>query len=40
MLILDLKKSEQKMDIPENPLEYHRLCDIFHDEMKEHKSTV
>lgn len=40
MLILDLRKSEQKMNIPENPLEYHRLCDIFHDEMKEHKSTV
>lgn len=40
LLILDLRKSEQQMKIPENPLEYYKLCDIFHNEMKEHKSTV
>lgn len=40
MLIMDLRKSEQKMTIPENPLEYHRLCDIFHDDAAKHNSTV
>lgn len=40
MLIMDLRKSEQKMTIPENPLEYRRFCDIFHDEIKKHQSTV
>lgn len=40
MLIMDLRKSEQKMTIPENPLEYLRLCDIFHDDVAKHNSTV
>ncbi|MBS1369934.1 MAG: hypothetical protein HPZ91_08290 [Lentisphaeria bacterium] len=40
MLIMDLRKSEQKMNIPENPLEYRRLCDIFYDDAAKRRSTV
>ncbi len=40
ILIMDLQKSEQNMNIPQNPLEYRRLCDIFHEDMANHKSTV
>lgn len=40
MLLIDLRQSEQKMNIPENPLEYRKLCDIFHDDTVKKKSTV
>lgn len=40
MLLAELRKSEQKLNVPENPLEYQRFCDIFHDDAMKHKSTV
>jgi hypothetical protein len=39
LLILELQKSEDLMKIPENPLEYRRLCDIFQDHGDECKPT-
>ncbi len=40
LLILELRKSEDFMKIPENPLVYRRLCDIFQtNSRKEHKSA-
>ena len=39
LLILELQKSEDLMKIPENPLEYRRLCDIFQDHGDERKPT-
>ena len=40
ILVLALRKSEQMLKIPENPLEYRKLCDIFHESKTRRNSTA
>ncbi len=40
ILIADLRKLMQEMNIPDNPGEYHALCDLFQEDSDRRRSTV
>lgn len=40
LFLAELRQSEQRMDVPENPSEYRKLCGIFEEERHKRESSI